>query len=245
MPLGWRSGGVRRCSRSAPPMSAGRATGRSTKPTRHRLRQRLRGEQGGRGSARRGGCGARTADRHRAAVDRRRRQPRWHAARVRQHLHRFPADRRGATADPAGQCGSGARSRADRPCRARHRRAGAGVRGGAGPHHPSRRGDAHAVGGARRSNRLGARPRLSDLCVARDIDAAALPPAERRWHAATAVLYTGYLQRAPRFDTANADLLVPRCPPTDAAWLRRLIAACVARGFVTARRDNACPTPAA
>ena len=76
-------------------------------------------------------------------------------------------------------------------------------------------------------------------------DAAALPPAERRWHLATAALYTGYLQRAPRFDTANAHLLVPRCPPTDAAWLRRLIAACVARGFVTARRDNACPTPAA
>jgi nucleoside-diphosphate-sugar epimerase len=76
-------------------------------------------------------------------------------------------------------------------------------------------------------------------------DAAALPPAERRWHLAAAALYTGYLQRAPRFDTANSHLLVPRCPPTDAAWLRRLIAACVARGFVTARRDNACPTPAA
>ncbi len=72
-------------------------------------------------------------------------------------------------------------------------------------------------------------------------DAAALAPAERRWHAAAAALYTGYLERAPRFDTTNADRLVPRCPPTDAAWLRRLVAACVARGFVTARRDNASP----
>lgn len=72
-----------------------------------------------------------------------------------------------------------------------------------------------------------------------------LPPAERRWHAATASLYTGYLRRAPRFDTTNADQLVPPCPPTDAAWLRRLIAACVARGFVTARLDSASPTTAA
>lgn len=76
-----------------------------------------------------------------------------------------------------------------------------------------------------------------------DIDA--LVPAERRWHAAAASQYTGYLQRAPRFDTMNADRLVPRCPPTDAAWLRRLIAACVARGFVTARRDSVSPAIAA
>jgi nucleoside-diphosphate-sugar epimerase len=69
-------------------------------------------------------------------------------------------------------------------------------------------------------------------------DVGALPATERRWHAAAASLYTGYLQRAPRFDTTNADCLVPTCPPTDAAWLRRLVAACVARGFVTARRDN-------
>lgn len=76
-------------------------------------------------------------------------------------------------------------------------------------------------------------------------DVSALAPAERRWHAAAAALYVDYLQRAPRFDTANADRLVPRCPPTDAAWLHRLVATCVARGFVTARRGNACPVPAA
>lgn len=76
---------------------------------------------------------------------------------------------------------------------------------------------------------------------AANFDLEALAPAERRWHAAAASLYTGYLQRAPRFDTTNADALVPPCPPTDAAWLRRLVRACVARGFVTARRDSASP----
>lgn len=76
-----------------------------------------------------------------------------------------------------------------------------------------------------------------------DLDA--LDPTERRWHAAAASLYTGYLQRAPQFDTTNADGLVPPCPPTEAAWLRRLVAACVARGFVTARRDSVSRAPLA
>ena len=78
---------------------------------------------------------------------------------------------------------------------------------------------------------------------AKTFDLRMLPPAERRWHAAAASLYTGYLHRAPRFDTTNADELVPPCPPTDAAWLRRLVATCVARGFVTARRDSVSRAP--
>lgn len=72
-------------------------------------------------------------------------------------------------------------------------------------------------------------------------DVAALPSAERRWHAAAAALYTSYLTRAPLFDQATAARLVPPCPPTNRAWLDRLIAYCLARGFVTARRDNASP----
>ena len=76
-------------------------------------------------------------------------------------------------------------------------------------------------------------------------DPAALPAAERRWHAAAARLYTPYLLRSPRFDATNAATLVPPCPPTDAAWLARLIAACLARGFVSARRDSASRAPVA
>ena len=77
-----------------------------------------------------------------------------------------------------------------------------------------------------------------------DFDPAALPPVERRYHAAAAALYTQYLTRAPVFDQSVARRLVPPCPPTDGAWLGRLIAYCLARGFVTAkpfneRRDNA------
>lgn len=72
-------------------------------------------------------------------------------------------------------------------------------------------------------------------------DVAALPPAERRWHAAAAALYTSYLTRSPLFDQAHASRLVPACPPTDRAWLDRLIAYCLERGFVTARRDSATP----
>lgn len=68
-----------------------------------------------------------------------------------------------------------------------------------------------------------------------------LPAAERRWHMAAAALYTSYLLRGPLFDTANAARLVPACPPTGRDWLDRLIAFCVAEGFVTARRDRSAP----
>ncbi len=60
----------------------------------------------------------------------------------------------------------------------------------------------------------------------------ALPPVERRYHAAAASLYTSYLLRSPRFETANARALLPPCPPTDRAWLGRLLAHCIAAGFV-------------
>ena len=73
-----------------------------------------------------------------------------------------------------------------------------------------------------------------------------LPAIERRYHAAAAALYTSYLLRAPLFDTGIAATLVPPCPPTDRAWLDRLIAFTIAQGFVTvrplnARRDTASP----
>ena len=69
-------------------------------------------------------------------------------------------------------------------------------------------------------------------------DLGALSPQERRWHAAAAALYTSYLTRAPVFDQTQARAFVPPCPPTDRAWLDRLIAYCLVRGFVTSRRDN-------
>lgn len=65
---------------------------------------------------------------------------------------------------------------------------------------------------------------------------ATLPPIERRYHAAAAALYTSYLLRAPRFDTTQAAALLPACPPTDRAWLDRLIGFCLADGFVSARK---------
>jgi nucleoside-diphosphate-sugar epimerase len=61
-------------------------------------------------------------------------------------------------------------------------------------------------------------------------DPAQLPAGERRWHAAAATLYTAYLLRDPRFVADCA--LLPACPPTDAAWMDRLIAFAVAAGFV-------------
>jgi nucleoside-diphosphate-sugar epimerase len=66
-------------------------------------------------------------------------------------------------------------------------------------------------------------------------DPAALPPTERRYHAAAAALYTAYLQRGPRFDTSVASSLLPGCPPCDAEWVSRLIGHCLDRGFVRPR----------
>lgn len=69
---------------------------------------------------------------------------------------------------------------------------------------------------------------------------AALPAVERRYHAAAAALYTSYLLRGPRFDITGAAALLPPCPPTDRAWLDRLIGYCLDAGWVrpvSARRD--------
>jgi nucleoside-diphosphate-sugar epimerase len=53
--------------------------------------------------------------------------------------------------------------------------------------------------------------------------------------AAVAGLYAPYLLRAPDFDDAAARALELVCPPTDRAWMARLIDHCLARGFVRAR----------
>lgn len=68
-----------------------------------------------------------------------------------------------------------------------------------------------------------------------------LPPVERRYHAAAAALYTSYLLRSPRFDTANATDFGLQCPATDRAWLDRLIGFCLDAGFVSARRGRVSP----
>jgi nucleoside-diphosphate-sugar epimerase len=69
-------------------------------------------------------------------------------------------------------------------------------------------------------------------------DPAALPPIERRYHAAATALYTAYLRRGPRFDTSVAGALLPACPPCDAAWVSRLIGYCLQQGFVRAREPH-------
>lgn len=71
-----------------------------------------------------------------------------------------------------------------------------------------------------------------DFVPADSFDPAALPPIERRYHAAAAALYTAYLQRGPRFDTSVAGALLPACPPCDAEWVSRLIGFCLQQGFV-------------
>ncbi len=71
-----------------------------------------------------------------------------------------------------------------------------------------------------------------DFVVPGSFDPALLPVAERRWHAAAATLYTAYLLRNPRFIASHPG--VPRCPPTNAAWLDRLITHAVDAGFVKA-----------
>ena len=68
-----------------------------------------------------------------------------------------------------------------------------------------------------------------------------LPPIERRYHAAAAALYTSYLLRSPRFDTANATDFGLQCPATDRAWLDRLIGFCIEQRFVSARRGTTSP----
>lgn len=78
---------------------------------------------------------------------------------------------------------------------------------------------------------------------------ATLPPLERRLFARVAGLYSSYFQRAPRFtDDRFRALTGLACPPTDIAYLTRLIDHCIAVGFlpgISGRADNAAPAAAA
>ena len=80
-------------------------------------------------------------------------------------------------------------------------------------------------------------------------DPAALPPLERRLFGRVAGLYSSYFQRAPRFEDARFRALTGlACPPTDPAYLTRLIDYCIAVGFLSVasgRADNAAPAGAA
>lgn len=64
-------------------------------------------------------------------------------------------------------------------------------------------------------------------------DPALLPAPERRLHARVAGLYGSYFQRAPRFEDGNLRALTGRrCPPTDAAFLDRLIGYGIDTGYL-------------
>ena len=77
-----------------------------------------------------------------------------------------------------------------------------------------------------------------ELVPAEDFDAAGLPARERRVWRASAGVYQSYFARSPRFDArALAELSGRRCPPTDAAWLDRLMRYGVDAGFLMQARD--------
>ncbi len=66
-------------------------------------------------------------------------------------------------------------------------------------------------------------------------DPTALPPLERRLYTRVAALYASYFQRDPRFDdTALRALTGLHCPPTDAAFVGRLVDYAIAQGFLKA-----------
>lgn len=78
-------------------------------------------------------------------------------------------------------------------------------------------------------------------------NAAALPPAERRLYGRVAGLYSSYFQRAPLFDDRRFRALAGlACPPTDTAYLKRLIDHAIARGFLpnapSPPQDRAAPS---
>ena len=73
------------------------------------------------------------------------------------------------------------------------------------------------------------------LVAPEDFAAAKLPPLERRLYARVAGLYSSYFQRDPRFDDTRFRALTGlACPPTGAAYLKRLIDYCIAVGFLSA-----------
>ncbi|WP_338242179.1 SDR family oxidoreductase [Aurantiacibacter hainanensis] len=82
-------------------------------------------------------------------------------------------------------------------------------------------------------------------------DADSLRPAERMLLGRMMATFGAYFTRSPRFDDSRfGNVTGLACPPTDAAWLDRLIAYGIERGYlpqapVSERRDNACPAAAA
>ncbi len=71
-------------------------------------------------------------------------------------------------------------------------------------------------------------------------DPATLTRGERRLNDQVTDLYASYLQRNPHFLAGNLRELAGRtCPPTDFAFLRRLIDYCLATGYVKGRRGTA------
>jgi nucleoside-diphosphate-sugar epimerase len=90
-----------------------------------------------------------------------------------------------------------------------------------------------AVPVAMLADAMAAVPGLGRVCFVAEAQ-----PLPRRI-ASVAGLYTPYLQRAPVFDATAARALGLVCPPTDRAWLARLLGHCLDRGFVRARADSA------
>ena len=83
---------------------------------------------------------------------------------------------------------------------------------------------------------IGSYPQFSaPILVSPDaFDIAALPPLERRLYARVAGLYSSYFQRNPRFDDSRFRAVTGlHCPPTGAAYLKRLIDYCISAGFLS------------
>ncbi len=73
-----------------------------------------------------------------------------------------------------------------------------------------------------------------------EFDSARLSPIERWRHEKVTALFGGYLRRDPRFGDANLRALSGRaCPPTDFAYLRRMIDYCVDAGFLPGEHGRA------
>ena len=68
-----------------------------------------------------------------------------------------------------------------------------------------------------------------------DFDPAGLSPAQRKMTGYVVQTFGSYLSRDPRFDDSNLRALTGlSCPPTDAAWMQRMIAYAIERGYLPA-----------
>ena len=66
-----------------------------------------------------------------------------------------------------------------------------------------------------------------------DFDPAGLTPAQRKMTGYVVQTFGPYLSRDPRFDDTNLRALTGlTCPPTDAAWMQRMIAYAIGRGYL-------------